>query len=132
MRAHWSRIALSVLVPAVVSIPVSHSAAPVQAPPQPADTALAGQRAYIDPSTGKLLPGPPPGTPQAYVLTPALAPDDSKLEVVHWPNGALQVRLHGQRQATVYATLGKDGQVETHCVEGTSALSPLGEDRGHE
>lgn len=132
MRAYWSRIALFVLLPAAVSVPVSHSAAPVQAP-QTEDGALAGQRAYIDPTTGKLIPGAPPGTIQSNVFAPALAPDDSKLEVVHWPNGAVQVRFHGQRQATVYATLAKDGQVETHCVEGTSALDPLGEsDQAHE
>ena len=77
-------------------------------------------RAYIDPATGRLLPGPPPGVRELPI--PSLAPDDSKIEVVHHPNGATQVRFHGQRQATAIATLGSDGTVHTDCIEGTAAL----------
>lgn len=122
MRARLTHLIICVLVPAAASIPASEHAAP--RPILPAtNAAVAGQRAYIDPVTGKLA-HPPLGQAQRVLPVPGLEPDDSKLEVVHWPNGATQVRFHGQRQSTVYATLAKDGGVETHCVESTAELKP--------
>lgn len=121
MRARLTHLIISILVPAAASIPASQRAA--LGPVPGTTTAVAGQRAYIDPVTGK-LGHPAPGQAQRVLPVPGLEPDDSKLEVVHWPNGATQVRFHGQRQSTVYATLAKDGGVETHCVESTAELKP--------
>ena len=120
MPIRWSHLILSTLVPLAAAIPASQGAAPELGTRDP--VAVAGQRAYIDPRTGKLAAGPAPQG-QRVLPVPSLEPDDSKLEVVHWPNGALQVRFHGQRQATVYATLGEDGRVQTHCVESTAELA---------
>jgi hypothetical protein len=122
VRARWTHLIISILVPAAASIPASERATPGQTLPA-TNAAVAGQRAYIDPVTGKLA-HPLPGQVQRALPVPGLAPDDSKMEVIHWPNGATQVRFHGQRQSTVYATLAKDGGVETHCVESTAELKP--------
>jgi len=112
---------LSILIPLAAAIPATPDTSQSISP---AVRGSAGVRAYIDPVTGKLTQGPPPGEAKRYLPVPGLEPDDSKMEVVHRPNGSIQVRFHGQRQATVYATLAKDGTVQTHCVESTAELKP--------
>lgn len=121
MQLRVMPIGLLVLIPLAAAIP----AAPDNKaePDGIAARASAGVRAYIDPVTGKLTQGPPPGTITRYLPAAELEPDNSKLEVVHHPNGSIQVLFHGQRQATVYATLAKDGTVQTHCVEDTAELN---------
>jgi|KBSSwiStaDraftv2_1062776.scaffolds.fasta_scaffold67195_3 hypothetical protein len=128
MQLHVTSICLFVLIPLAAAIPAAPS---TQSEANNGSArASAGVRAYIDPVTGKLTQGTPPGAATRYLPAAGLEPDNSKLEVVHHPNGAIQVKFHGQRQATTYATLAKDGTVQTHCVEDTADLSsalPSGE-----
>ncbi len=87
-----------------------------------APAATSGIRAYLDPVTGKLSPEPSPADVRRALLVPGLEPDDSRIEVLALPNGAKGVRFHGQRQATMIATLADDGSLQTRCVESTAAL----------
>jgi hypothetical protein len=83
--------------------------------------ATAAMRAYIDPATGELLPEVPPGEARRQLPIPSLEPDDSKIEVLNLPDGTRGVLFHGQRQATIVATLDKDGTPQTECIESTAA-----------
>jgi hypothetical protein len=121
MHARMPSIYLSVLIPLAAAIPAAPNAKSEYLHQSAAGSA--GVRAYIDPVTGKLTQGPAPGAATRYLPAAGLEPDDSKMEVVHRPNGSVQVRFHGQRQATVYATLAKDGTVQTQCIEDTAELS---------
>jgi hypothetical protein len=128
MQLRVTPIGLFVLIPLAAAIPAAPDSR--AEPGGISARASAGVRAYIDPVTGKLTQGPPPGAVTRYLPAAGLEPDNSKLEVVHHPNGSIQVLFHGQRQATVYATLAKDGTVQTHCEEDTAQLSsalPSGE-----
>ena len=98
--------------------------APTTDPPHTATAAAASgseaMRAYVDPTTGELLPQPPAGMLRPIAPPPAMIPDDSKLEFIEAPDGTRGVFFHGQRQATVTATIGADGSVTTRCVESTA------------
>jgi len=93
-------------------------------------------RAYVDPLTGELLQGPPPGLRLRPLQPPGLVPDDSRLEFLEAADGTHGVLFHGQRQATMTATLDADGSVRTHCVESTANLdaapAPPADGDGHE
>jgi hypothetical protein len=121
MPARLTTLVLAILIPVGATIPAVRE---MQGHDAAAPRATSGIRAYIDPASGKLTQGAPIGTPQRELPIPALEPDDSKLEILHRANGSIQVRFHGQRQATVYATLADDGTVQTHCVESTAELNP--------
>jgi hypothetical protein len=87
-------------------------------------------RAYINPVTGQLLSEPPAGELQPLSLP---QPDDSKIEILNLPGGVKGVRFHGQRRATVIATVDADGNVKTDCIEGTAtALEGVSRDDRHE
>jgi hypothetical protein len=95
---------------------------------QPASThasspKTASMQAYIDPLTGQLIPEPAPEDVQRNRALQRLKPDNSKLEILEMQDGTKGVLMHGQRQATVIATLADDGSVKTECIEGSSTLS---------
>jgi hypothetical protein len=95
----------------------------------------AGMRAYIDPATGAVT-SRPPAAAATRSLPPPRAPDDSRIDAFTEPDGTIGVQFNGQRQATVIATLNRDGSVQTHCVEGTAdgprSHSHIPSDDGHE
>ncbi len=93
----------------------------------------AGLRAHLDPQTGRLLPGRPPGTPPL-----ALLPEDlERLRTDHFdlieeplPEGGFAVNLRGRFRSALVATVTRDGRVETRCERDGSA--PASEEDGHD
>jgi hypothetical protein len=121
MHARLTSFVLAVVVAGGASTPATQNL-PQGTAAMTSTRVVSGMRAYVDPATGALTPDPAPGTPQREPLVPGLVPDDSKLEFLELPDGTKGVLFHGQRQATVIATLAADGSVQTKCVESTAAL----------
>jgi hypothetical protein len=119
MHLRLTSLAFVILVPASAAVSPVHN---LLTDATPESAAAAAMRAYIDPATGELLPEPPPGEALRQLPIPSLEPDDSKIEVLNLPDGVKGVLFHGQRQATVVATLDKDGSLKTECIESTKAL----------
>ena len=123
MHARLTYLVLAVLVAGGASIPAAKNLSR-ENPGQQSTVAVSGMRAHVDPITGALVPEPPPGAGQPP-LSPQLIPDDSKLEFIEQPDGTKGVLFHGQRQATMIATLDGDGSVQTKCIESTAALQTV-------
>ena len=120
----YSRLTATILVGTIiVGAAIPSVPDPSRQAASASSTATAGMQAYIDPRTGKLAPGPPPGTPQRE-LPLLLKPDNSKIEVLNIDDGSQGVFFHGQRDATVIAKLAEDGSVKTECIESTGTLTP--------
>ena len=72
----------------------------------------AGMRAYADPRTGALLPGPPPG--RTVQPSAAFSRSSAGLVETRSPGGGVMVDLQGRFQSPLVATVGADGQVRFH------------------
>jgi len=76
--------------------------------PRPAPASAPGMKAYVDPTTGALLPGRPASLPSA----PAPAGMDAStagLVEVPTPGGGVMVDLQGRFQNALVATIEPDG-----------------------
>ena len=65
-------------------------------------------RAYVDPRTGGLLPGPPADLPPEPV-SPARDRSSAGLVEVSAPGGGSMIDLRGRFQSPLVATIGPDG-----------------------
>ena len=86
---------------------------------EPAANERPGMKAYVDPSTGRLVPGPVAPEPAAPLPAPAppLAEEAA-------PGGGTMVRLNGQFMSNVVATVNPDGSVRIDCVTGPGSQHP--------
>lgn len=95
-----------------------------------APAASGGLRAYLDPATGRLIDHPPYGRPTIELRTRELymfTTDDFGLIERKMPDGSYAMDLEGRfRQGTV-ATVGENGEIETHRIGGEIFASPAGE-----
>lgn len=86
-------------------------------PPAPA----AGFEAHIDPATGRFVP-PSPGSAAPGASAGVPRSGDTGTALVEVPNpaaaGGVGVRLRGQFDSTVTATVGADGKARTGCATG--------------
>ena len=105
--------ARSLLLAAVVLSGASHAGDSTTAGPRP------GMKAFVDPSTGRLVPGPVAPEPAAPLPAPAppLAEEPA-------PGGGTMVRLNGQFLSNVVATVNPDGSVRIDCVTGPGSQHP--------
>lgn len=78
-----------------------------------------GMKAYVDPSTGRLVPGPVAPEPAARL--PAPPPPLAEQPA---PGGGAMVRLNGQFMSNVVATVNPDGSVRIDCVTGPGSQHP--------
>ena len=78
-----------------------------------------GMKAYVDPSSGRLVPGPAVPEPAAPLPPPAppLAEEPA-------PGGGTMVRLNGQFMSNVVATVNPDGSVRIDCVTESGSQHP--------
>ncbi len=69
-------------------------------------------RAYVDPETGALTSQPPAG----MKVQPIVRRMELIEEIKH-DNGMTEWKFNGQANELVIATVGKDGEVHTHCSD---------------
>lgn len=86
--------------------------------PEPSPVAAAGQKAYIDPATGRILPRPPAGAPSSAAQQPDLNNSSEGLveQASPKPGGGYMLDLKGRFRSTVYATKGPDGKPQVRHV----------------
>ena len=85
--------------------------------PDPAPSGTPGMRVYVDPQTGAVLPGPPPGA----VPLPLTPQEQNQLSTSHEglvgvpsavPGGGVRIDLQGRFQSPLIGTIGTDGKVK--------------------
>lgn len=96
------------------AVPTAQVSLPAYVAPRfvPAEPAF-GQIAYVDPATGGLLPGPPPGEAGRpdFVRLPEPA---AQMRAGRTPEGFLFIETNGHH-ATLTATLDAQGGMQLHC-----------------
>jgi hypothetical protein len=87
-----------------------------------ADDGNAGQRpglkAYVDPDSGRLVPGPVVPEPAAPLPAPVPLAEEPA------PGGGTMVRLNGQFMSNLVATVNPDGSVRIDCVSESGSPHP--------
>ena len=86
--------------------------------PATPSSALGGQRAYINPFTGELVPKPSSQLPSDLVLSRAMLDSLSRsheglIEEAH-PRGGVILSLRGRFRSATFATIGPEGKVSYH------------------
>jgi hypothetical protein len=82
-----------------------------------ASAGAAGQKAAVDPQTGRLRPITPEEARELVAgLTASLSQSDQGLTAVRLPNGALVLDLQGRFESAMLARIGADGKVDAECV----------------
>ena len=79
-------------------------------------------RAYVAPSTGRLVPEPVVPDPSRARPAPALPAAE-----VAAPGGGMMVRLNGRFMSSLVATVNPDGTVRMDCVTGDGPHAPAAE-----
>jgi len=92
------------------------------------DITDSAQRVYLDPQTGRLLRGPPPGV-QIPPLSPAeinmLSTSGEALKESSLQRGGVMLDLRGRFRSTAVATVADDGSIVISEVSG-EVISPAG------
>ncbi len=78
----------------------------------PVEVPAPGMRAYADPRTGALLPGPPAG--RRPEPSPAFSRSGAGLMPTRAPGGGIMIDLQGRFQSPLVATVEPDGRVRLH------------------
>lgn len=107
--------------PEVDPVTIKRSAPPpkLAASPHPGavpSPASAGQRAVVDPRTGRLVKIPFPSGVLSPSMREALSDSSEGLVEVPWRRGGVKVDLKGRYQSAFVATVDENGVVYTECI----------------
>lgn len=131
----WSVVLCLALWVSLIQVPVLVSQEerpdyePRQAQEAPVEPSLlppgvSGQRVYLDPTTGRLLAEPPPGTPVLRLTERELSwlsTSHDGLEQQVRPGGGFWLDLQGRFRHLAVAVIGPDGQISVHEASGDAS-----------
>jgi hypothetical protein len=85
------------------------------------DPAASGQRAYVDPETGRLT-----SPPEGFVAEPLPEPKAVvPMELTRSASGHKMLKTNGRVRAAAVAHIGPDGRVHEDCVDGDHVAAAL-------
>lgn len=132
MTTRIAKVSAALLVAGLACAPVAFAQAAHSAAAQKQDDGTKGpgtgqgQVASVDPVTGQLRPPTQEELAALAATMRMLSRDDSKLQPVYHPDGAISIDLQGTYLSVATATVGTDGKVVFACT-----TSAKGEPHAH-